>query len=241
MVSHNWEAAAVVDGRTPNTAPPEKADADPSPAYEDVVAGPSRSSNAQPRLRILGATWGGVNVTAEISGMVGDDETISFNMHTLLLTLQPDPAPGIIKTLTVLYLYEDQGEIRLLNVPEFIPSISVKITPTTHKEKVVCAQPTYFSTLSDPAWTDGADGQVEIIAVLYGTKRIKNPSALQELARFFEGRRGQIRTTTAFFGTDPWIGFRKSWTVYFRFASSRRIHCVTGMQDGALEVPWTRS
>ncbi|KAL2134819.1 hypothetical protein VTI74DRAFT_10715 [Chaetomium olivicolor] len=219
----------------------------PSPPYEEAIRS-TRRPDGPSRLRIFGATWGGIDVTAEIQGMVTLDrsdkfETVTLNMHTIHTALLPDPAVNVIKTLTVLYQYDDDQdpEMRLLNATQFAPQINVCITPTAHLEKAECF-PSFFTSLNGATWRD-ADGQVEIIAVLYGTERIQTPSVLDELAQFFKGRRGQIRTTSSFFRTDPWLGVSKSWTVYFRLLNSAtptRVRCVTGMQDGALEVPWTR-
>ncbi|KAL1838804.1 hypothetical protein VTJ49DRAFT_2197 [Mycothermus thermophilus] len=90
------------------------------------------------------------------------------------------------------------------------------------------------------AWRAGPQGEVDILAVLYGPQKIETPSVLSVLSNHFEGRWGQIRMTNAFFGTDPWPCKRKSWTVYFRFVGSKRVQVVTGWEDGALEIPWSR-
>ncbi|KAK0641393.1 hypothetical protein B0T16DRAFT_300684, partial [Cercophora newfieldiana] len=199
-----------------------------------------------PRLHVLGATWGGINVTSDIQGLVEIDpftknfERLKFNMHTIHTQLLPDPAISVIKTLTVLYRYDNE-ELRIMNATQFAPQINVRVTPTAHLDQeeglAKTLYPKFFSTLSNAPWRSPS-GRVEIIAALYGTGRIQTPSVLEELGEFFEGRRGQIRTTTGFFRTDPWPGMRKSWTVYFRFAGSGLVQCVTGMEDGALEVPW---
>ncbi|KAK1753383.1 hypothetical protein QBC47DRAFT_325622, partial [Echria macrotheca] len=226
-----WEE---IDSKSAEPAEQREND-DPSPAYEDVVYRRQRKADGPPQLHILGATWGGVNVTAEVSAMVGDDETLSLNMHTLHHSLQPDPVFGVVKTLTVLYRYDEgRGDVRLLNVPEYIPSETLRITPTAHDEDAAGG---YLALVNNTTWREG---QVEILAVCYGPQRIKSPAVMRQLASYFEGRCGQIRMTNAFFTTDPWVGHRKSWSIYFRFVGSRRIQCVTGMEDGALETPWTR-
>jgi len=45
---------------------------------------------------------------------------------------------------------------------------------------------------------------------------------------------------TRFFADGPVAGDGKSWAVFFRFVGSRSgvVKYVTGMEDGALEVPW---
>ncbi|KAK0610379.1 hypothetical protein B0T17DRAFT_466405, partial [Bombardia bombarda] len=200
------------------------------------------------RLRILGATWGGIIVTAELQGMITVEtfEALTLNMHTIHTKLLPDPAIGTIKTLVVLYQYDDgDGEMRLLNATQFAPHITVKITPTAHLDEEA-------KVLFDPVGGDGVEGgqggggqqQVEIVAVLYGTGRIQTPSVLEELIGYFEGRRGQIRLTDGFFRTNTWVGVKKSWTVFFRLRGvagvSDKVRCVTGVENGALEVPWWR-
>ncbi|KAJ4288825.1 hypothetical protein N0V88_007152 [Collariella sp. IMI 366227] len=145
---------------------------DHAPYEEAVKSTQDPKSDSPSRLLILGATWGGVNVTAELQGApFRPFESITLNMHTIHTNLLPDPSIGTIKTLTT-------------------------------------------------------------------------PSVLGELAQFFRRERGQIRTTSEFFKTDPWVGHKKSWTVYFRLGGlgeavdEERVRCVTGMEAGALEVPW---
>ena len=250
MTFDSWEQ--VPDGKMPASELSlhdhidfkSSGDLDPSPPYEEALR--STDTDEGPSiLRIIGATWGGVNITAEIQGLVtidpsGKFETVNLNMHTIHTSLLPDPAVGVIKTLSILYEYSGGNcGMRLLNATQFAPQITIQITPTAHLEENKSV-PDFFIDLKDAAWRN--EGQIEIIALLYGTSRIETPSVLEEFARFFEGRRGQIRTTSSFFRRDPWFGVRKSWTVYFRLLSSRnpRVRCVTGMEDGALEVPWTR-
>ncbi|KAK0625528.1 hypothetical protein B0T17DRAFT_492307 [Bombardia bombarda] len=209
--------------------------AEPTPSYEDAIAtAKPRRPDQPPRLALFGATWGGVNVTDDIRAMVSANETVKLDFRNLHHVLQPDPARGLLKTLSVLYQYEDQDGLHLLNATEHESPILV--AHTTHESP---ATPKCLHTLDRP-WRANPYGAVEILAVLYGPQRIETPSVLQELANFFDGRRGQIRMTNAFFKADPWPNHKKSWAVYFRFIDSKRIQCVTGMEDGALEVPWSR-
>ncbi|KAK3386591.1 hypothetical protein B0H63DRAFT_468042 [Podospora didyma] len=260
MTIEDWEQ--VPDGKIPaselayqNTNDDIKDPTDPSPPYEESIAQPQPTGPA--RLKILGATWGGVIVTSELQSMIktpaptpsssssaeSSFETLKLNMHTLHTKLLPDPAVHLIKTLTVIYQYSTLGsELLLLNATQFAPQITVTVTPTAHEEKVRLGFPKFFSSLgSTPTafWQASPQSRVEIVAVLYGTQRIQTAAVLEELARFFEGQRGQIRMTTGFFRTDPWLGVKKTWTVYFRFVGSMRgMQCVTGVEDGALEAPW---
>ncbi|KAK3384888.1 hypothetical protein B0H63DRAFT_471820 [Podospora didyma] len=208
---------------------------DPTPAYEESVD--YRPPGMPPRLRVVGATWGGVNVTDDVQSMVTADETVAFDMRSIHRVLVPDPAPGVVKTLSVLYQYEDQDGVRLLHASEHMTHIQIYNTP----DKLATSEEHqhHLKPLERP-WRAGPAAQVEILAVLYGPQRIETPAVLQELSKFFEGRRGQIRMTNAFFKTDPWPYHVKSWSVYFRFVDSKRIQCVTGMENGALEIPWSR-
>ncbi|KAK3346143.1 hypothetical protein B0T25DRAFT_460978 [Lasiosphaeria hispida] len=213
---------------------------DPTPSYEDAVSTAPRDASLPPRLQVIGATWGGVNVTGEVAAMADQErQTLLLNMSMLKYTLLPDPAYGLVKSMTVLYRYEDEAELRLLNVSE--DALAVRVSATAHESPPEYAM-AKFTTIGGAAgaWRDGPKAQVEIVAVTYGPQRIQTPAVLQELAMFFEGRRGQIRMTNSFFRTDPWVDHKKSWTIYFRFVDSKHIQCVTGMEDGALEVPWTR-
>ncbi|KAK3690112.1 hypothetical protein B0T22DRAFT_463015 [Podospora appendiculata] len=208
---------------------------DPSPAYEDAVI--PRRPDEPPRLTVVGATWGGINVIRDIEAMRSASAEIDLDMCTLHRVLVPDPAYGVVKTLTLLYHYDGDDTMHLLNATEH--GSCIKICPGAHEH------PAHANLIADVdnTWCrQGRSGPygVEILAVLYGPQKIETPSVLKDLARFFEGSYGQIRMTNAFFKVDPWPGVRKSWTVYFRFVGSSRIQCVTGMEDGALEEPWTR-
>ena len=232
-----------------------------------------RRADQPPRLMILGATWGGVNVTDDIRALVDakTQSTLRLDMREIWRSLEPDPMPGFHKILTVLYQYEDQEGIHLLNAREQVATITITADLTANaipslekldiqddgkkpdqkreeeedQEGPLCYP--YITTLSSPPWragpavAPGGGPAAEILAVLYGPgRRIQRPSVLQELAKFFEGRRGQMRMTNDFFGADTLPGHKKWWTVYFRFAGSPRVQCVTGMEGGALEVPWGR-
>lgn len=246
----------------------------PPPYEESTGAAPSQSADhhrrGPPRLHILGATWGGVNVTADVQGLVTLDksktfETLKLNMHTLHTLLVPDPAPAVIKTLTVLYRYDSdaEGTAQLLNAPQFAPQVTVTVTPAAaaaESEKGgVRGLPRLFVGVLrlENSWRD-AEGRVEILAVLFGTEKVEKQSVLEALGRFFgggegspgSGRRQQIRTTLGFFETRTpqiFVPLAKSWTVYFRLlprdqvaaGNMMRVRCVTGMENGALEVPWT--
>ncbi|KAH7628086.1 hypothetical protein B0T09DRAFT_175137 [Sordaria sp. MPI-SDFR-AT-0083] len=221
-------------------------DADPSPAYQEADNMFPHCPNQSPRLVIIGATWGGVSVTDDIRAMVASDDSITFDMYNLHKVLTPDPAYGTVKTLTVLFQFEglnNNGGVHLINIPEHTSILSISADKHADpKEQKPAEKMSQFAQTINRPWRTGLpyNGSVEILAALYGPERIETPSVLQELAKFFEGRRGQIRMTNAFWKKDTWPGVRKSWTVYFRFADSKRIQVVTGMEDGALEVPWGR-
>ncbi|KAM7184554.1 hypothetical protein V8F20_012164 [Naviculisporaceae sp. PSN 640] len=205
---------------------------EPTPAYEKMEVVVPRRPDQPARLKIAGATWGGVNVTEDVRAMISASETLALDMHTIHRVLVPDPLHGTVKTLTVLYQYEDQDDVHLLNTTEHVAPII--IFPAAHEHG-----PASLKTIDRP-WKASPYSSVEIIAVLYGPKRIETPSVLEELSKFFEGRRGQIRMTNSYFKADTWPGKKKSWTVYFRFTQSKKIQCVTGLEDGALELPWSR-
>ena len=235
-----------------DTKSSQKDDSNPSPPpYTESAIHSNPPPPGPSRLHILGATWGGITITASIRAFITLDKTSQFerlklNMHTLHTLLLPDPAIGTIKTLTILYHYDtNPTSLHLLNATQFAPQIHVKITPTAHLDQnkgILCgAFPKFITTLGPgTGWGNFASGgRTEIIAVVYGTARITAGAVMEELGEFFEGRRGQIRTTTGFFGGDTWPGVRKSWTVFFRFGGGEgEVQCVTGMEDGALEVPW---
>jgi hypothetical protein len=178
--------------------------------------------------------------------MVSATQTATFDMRTLVHVLGPDPLPNTVKTLSVLYQYADSPEgMCLLCTSELGPSIA--IWPGSHQTSYAPpvppgwpTQPTTSVCALGATWRGEGGAGVEILAVLYGGHRIETPSVLVELARFFDGLRGQIRMTNNFFKGDPWYNNRKTWEVYFRFGDSERVQVVTGVEDGALEVPWSR-
>ena len=95
MTFDDWEQ--VPDGKTPtselayqNTNDDSKDPTDPSPPYEETIAQPQPTGPA--RLKILGATWGGIIVTSELQNMIKPppptaSPTESF--ETLKLTCTP--------------------------------------------------------------------------------------------------------------------------------------------------------
>ncbi|KAJ7250148.1 hypothetical protein B0H12DRAFT_1072156 [Mycena haematopus] len=176
-----------------------------------------------PRLHIVAATWGGIVVTPDVQAMISANQTVTLDVNTLVH-------------------YENSSEgLCLLSTSEEGPSITIR--PTAHQAPPLLRG---WQNLWEPAiyplgatWRAAADG-VEILAVIWGGQRIQTPTVLAELAKYFEGQRGQIRMTNAFFRCDPWINHKKTWTVYFRFPGSERVQVVTGIEDGALEVPWGR-
>ncbi|KAL2019372.1 hypothetical protein VTK56DRAFT_9752 [Thermocarpiscus australiensis] len=215
---------------------------EPIPSYEESIAAPRPAADARPRLQILGATWGGVNVTHEVQSMVDEDDQLLVDMRTLWTVLTPDPAPRVTKVLTVVYQFfdddDDSEPVRLLVLPEHDKLSQFAISKKSASEPVEA--PSRVHSKLDRVFRSGPSCQVEILAAVYGPQRIESPSVLLELERFLEGRRGQIRMTNGFFKTDPWPYRRKTWSVYFRFVNSKRIQVVTGWEDGALEVPWSR-
>ena len=222
---------------------------DPTPSYEESIAAPRPNA-----LQILGATFGGVVVTPDIQKLVGDSDRLSLDLRTLNVTLRPDPAPGQLKVLTILYRFDDddpaQGnDARLMVVAEDAGPASRVIRIDRHmtgqqqareRAGLRAGGERYFHGVLERPWRAGAGGEVDILAVVFGPKRVEEPAVLSVLSNHFEGRWGQVRMTNGFFGKDPWPYKRKSWTVYFRFVGSQKVQVVTGWEDGALEVPWSR-
>ncbi|KAK0714218.1 hypothetical protein B0T21DRAFT_297322, partial [Apiosordaria backusii] len=218
---------------------------------EDVYNGP-------PRLHILAAAWGGVTVTPAIKSLIRTSpppphgvgcQILPLEMRNMHSLLQPDPASGTNKVLSLVYRYDGDQYPTVLNLPETIrPSLITIAKPSAVSQlgganpgnggyRAIISQPwrsiTSSSSLTGP--------KVEILAVFYGKKRIEHPAVLEELANFFEGRTRQIRMTNTFFRGDPWPYTIKSWTVYFQFVGSRvGVQVVTGWENQALEQPWTR-
>ncbi|KAJ4291436.1 hypothetical protein N0V88_006029 [Collariella sp. IMI 366227] len=217
---------------------------DPIPSYEESVAAP-RPSGA---LQILGATWGGVTVTPEIQALVDDRDTLTLDMRDLWRHLTPDPAPGKTKVLTVLYRFDDgtgqddkPGDgTRLLVIPETDSPSRVTLARHASAQQLTQGSRTRIHRSLAQPFNTSPSGQAYVLAVVYGPKVVEHPAALEALGLYFEGRRGQIRMNNAFFGGDTWPYKVKSWTVYFRFVGSKRVQAVTGWEDGALEVPWSR-
>ncbi|KAK4100412.1 hypothetical protein N658DRAFT_102420 [Parathielavia hyrcaniae] len=238
----------------PTPGPPQSGDSsnlnlthlDPIPSYEEAVSAlPGPRPNA---LQILGATWGGVTVTADLQKLVGTSDKLALDMRTLHRHLHPDPAPGQIKVLTLLYRFEDDDNddrFRLFSAAENAQPSKTTISRHAHANNTSSGGPRgrvrYIHEPLPRPWRAGPQGQVDILAVLYGPARVETASVLSVLSNHFEGRWGQVRMNNAFFGADPWPYERKSWVVYFRFVGgSRRVQVVTGWENGALEVPWTR-
>ncbi|KAJ7858060.1 hypothetical protein B0H14DRAFT_3085140 [Mycena olivaceomarginata] len=176
-----------------------------------------------PCLHILGATWGGIIVTRRPSR-----STCARSSTSSAPTRSPTGtrrSPCCTSTPT------PRGHVPALHLgAEHIRVHLAGRAPAVHAPEA--------GGMGEPACDTG----VEILAVLWGGHRIGTPSVLAELARFFNGEHGQIRMTNNFFKCDPWYNTKKTWVVYFRFAGhdSEKVQVVTGVEDGALEVPWSR-
>ncbi|KAK4186281.1 hypothetical protein QBC35DRAFT_273883 [Podospora australis] len=223
---------------------------DPIPLPEDPLPPPYVASDQEtvadekydgpPRLHILAATWGGVTYTPVLQGMIDTkSQTLHLDLRNIFQKLQPDPAAGVQKVLSLVFRYDGDDFPKVLNISESSRR-SITITKEYAAGLHSHASPGYFiSSLSNP-WRASSNGQVEILAVLYGPKNIDHPSVYEQLGNYFEGRTKQIRMTNAFFRCDPWPYNRKSWAVYFRFVNSKRVQVVTGWENQALEQPWSR-
>lgn len=213
--------------------PPPYVASDQDPVVDEKYKGP-------PRLHVLAATWGGINFTPAIQGLVEvQSQTLTLDLRTIFHKLQPDPAVGTEKVLSLVFRYDGDDFPKVLNVSEHTGQ-SITITKEYASGLHSHSTPGFhIRTISDP-WRASAHGQVEILSVLYGPKSINNPSVFEQLGNFFEGKTRQLRMTNDFFKCDPWPYNRKSWVVYFRFVNSRRVQVVTGWEDQALDQPWTR-
>ncbi|KAL2138269.1 hypothetical protein VTI28DRAFT_7168 [Corynascus sepedonium] len=226
---------------------------DPIPSYEESISAPRPGS-----LQILGATFGGVTCTPQIQKLVdteGGGERLTLDLRRLNVALRPDPAPGVVKVLTVLYRFDDDADLdtRLFYATEDANPSKVIISrqtaaaaqaqakrQSTSQRGGGASSDKLFHGLLERPWRAGPGGEVDILAVVYGPRRVDATPVLSVLANHFEGRWGQVRMTNDFFGKDPWPYKRKTWTVYFRFVGSRRVQVVTGWENGALEIPWSR-
>lgn len=191
----------------------------------------------RPLLEVIGATFGGITVVEKIRELCQPDGTMRLDMSQMVHYLAPDPLPKSNKSFTMLYRFRDDDTLFLVHATEKHAPIHISrdVNPATSRGVIEPLEATFKTNQYN---------DVEIVAVLYGRKRIQTPSVLTELARFFSAtgfeHQSQIRAVNSFFREDTWPRTKKSWTVYFRFAGSERIHCVTGLENGALEVPWGR-
>ncbi|KAH7303184.1 hypothetical protein B0I35DRAFT_181732 [Stachybotrys elegans] len=183
-------------------------------------------------LWVHAATFGGVIVTEKIRELCAQDGTMDIEMDRMVHFLSPDPHYGRIKTLTVLYQFEGDESLYVLNAPETFGSIHISRTGRLR---------TAIQRLESP-YKIVAFPDVEIVAAIWGLKRMKTRSVLLDLIRFFSDKdeQGAIRMTNEFWKEDTWNGQAKTWSIYFRFTGSDKIQCVTGWEQQALEVPWCR-
>jgi hypothetical protein len=137
---------------------------------------PTQSSVAPAKgLQVIAATFGGVVVTEKIRELIQDDDSMIFKMNQMVHYLAPDPLPNWVKTLTMLYRFDD-GPLCLFNATEQ-HSGSVQISRAT--------APTMVIQQLEAGLKQGPHADVDILAVVYGKKRIQTPSVLADLARFF--------------------------------------------------------
>lgn len=224
---------------------------EPSPTTTSTTLPPRR------RLHILAATWGGITITPLLASMISSQQELPIDLSTLGDVIRPDPAFGKVKTLAVVYQFDGQEGPALVLVNEEYPVVrKFAISKDTLEGSLAQAQrngtvppavtflPVPFSvpppTTSTTPYGGNAPQPVQILAATYGPKLIDTPAVLRDLADFFDGRNvHQIRMGNGFFREDPLRGQRKEWSVFFRFGNEGRVQCVTGWEDGALEVPWS--
>lgn len=203
--------------------------AQPELEKNEATSNPGTTSGVQ----VLAATFGGLIVTEKIRELCTEDGTMDIEMGRMVYFLAPDPFGGHEKTLTVLYKFEGEDALYLLNAPE-TSSGRICISRT--------GSPSMTIQRLDTSFKRAPFLDVEIIAAVWGPKRVKTPSVLLRLAQFFSDRdyQHQIRMTNDFWKEDTWPGKHKTWTVYFKFTGSGRVQCVAGLEGQALEVPWSR-
>ncbi|TLS27401.1 hypothetical protein PpBr36_03989 [Pyricularia pennisetigena] len=211
----------------------------PSPAGLDALAPmPYQEEPATPpppQLQILGASWAGKDVTATLAGRVKDNKLV-INMHNIH-TILGDPMPYKYKILTGLYRYGDRGEERLFIISEQLPLFSSSVFVIS-PPKDSHASNRLSIPVANNVWQDPGGG-FEIVAVTYGPRHVRNEAVLADFADYFAGRKGRMVPDNAFFRGDPWPGQDKTWTVFVRFAGSRRrITTVAGLEGKGLESPW---
>jgi hypothetical protein len=224
---------------------------------------PTLPPNHTRRLHILAATWGGITITPLLASMISSQQELPIDLATLGDVIRPDPAFGKTKTLAVVYQLDGQEGPALVLVNEQYPVARKFVVSKdtlegrlaqAHRNGTVPPAVTFLpvpfsvpptSTTAAPYGVNAGAAAplpppVQILAATYGPKHIDTPAVLRELADFFDGRNvHQIRMGNGFFREDPLRGQRKEWSVFFRFGYEGRVQCVTGWEDGALEVPWS--
>lgn len=187
-------------------------------------------------LVIISATFGGVTVKERMQMLCQPDGSMDIHMNLIVHWLAPDPLPGQKKHLAVLYHYEGSDSLWLLVGLEGCSDCIRVSREAAPRESIKLVGPN--ATFGSLHYHLG----IKIVAVVYGGKRMTTPSVLRALVWFFSKvgteDAAPIRTNDDFFKENPWPGVWKTWTIFARFGNSPTIHTMTGVEHGALELPW---
>ncbi|KEF58340.1 uncharacterized protein A1O9_06266 [Exophiala aquamarina CBS 119918] len=155
------------------------------------------------KLKIIGATYGGRQVTADVRRHVKDDQTVLLDSTRFTTDLIPDPIPGQPKVFTLFYEYEGQDKA-LLKMKD--SSGSITLTSDSQFTDLV-----RITTIKEGKTRLG--GETIIYAVIYGDEIFTSTDVYNKIWDMDQGRKWKIDNES--FGKDPWPRVVKTGTLYY--------------------------
>jgi hypothetical protein len=183
-----------------------------------------RRLDIPPYLNIVGANWGGLDITAMLQTRTSREQTLDIDTDKVFKIASPDPWPNCPKTISLLYQY-DHSSLELLVIGEGTGPVTVRPYETTHRSSRWALDLTL-----------GED--TKILAIIWGLQPIQKTPVLQ---RALQERK--IPCTNTFFGGDGWGGVHKTCQVFLRHIRTNEVACLVGREDSILEleVPWAET
>ncbi|QKX61261.1 uncharacterized protein TRUGW13939_08409 [Talaromyces rugulosus] len=183
-----------------------------------------RQLDIPPYLNIVGANWGGLDITATLQTRTSREQTLDIDTEKVYKIASPDPWPNYPKTISLLYQY-DHSSLELLVVGEAAGIVTVRPYAATHRS----SRWTLDLTLGE---------NTKILAIIWGLQPIQQTPGLQ---RALQERK--IPCNNAFFGGDGWGGVNKTCQVFLRHIRTNEVACLVGREGSILDlkVPWAET
>jgi len=148
-------------------------------------------------MTIIAALWATVDVTVKIREMISGNQ-LFIDTENLTKYLG-DPAPGLVKSISILYYYSDTpADIRLWARKEHEPPFTI----SRGSDGVAIAQ-----------YPQPESQGIRLFGAVYADYIIKQPIVLLPMTNAMDGAPYPVTDDTM--GGDPWEGHKKTLHLYY--------------------------